>query len=188
MSSQPRVVQTGALPANTVKPLEPGSSNVFDSAIQKSNNQTVAQNALIGNNKTGGKKRKSRLRGGAAPLSPAPVQPPVVQVAAAPSYAVNKTETNDINAQIAGLAVSNQNNAAFDATVGGTQADTARIAAEQQAVYSGVGGSVKRRRTTAKSKKGGSWPVWGCLSGGKKSRKTRRSRRKTRKHMKRHRH
>lgn len=182
MSSQPRVVQTGALPPNNIQPLEPGSPNVFQSAIQKSNNQTASQMALIGG-------RKKRYRGGAAPLSPAPAQPPVVQVAAAPSYAVNKSATNDINTQIAGLAVSNQNNAAFDGTVNGNPGDTAVIAAQQQATYTGKGGSKSKSKSKKHLKKGGSWPVWGCLSGGKKSRKSRRSRRrKTRKHMKRHRH
>ena len=191
MSSQQRVVQTGALPPNTVKPFPQGSNSVYTAGTVQQNNQNAAQNALVGNRQAGGKKRKLRLRGGApAPLSPAPSQPPVVQVAAAPSYAVNKTETNSINTQIAGLAVSTQNNAALDGTVNGNQADAALISAQQQAVYSGKGGSIRRRhRTSSNSKKGGSWPVWGCLSGGKKSRRYKKckcKRRKTRKHMKRH--
>jgi hypothetical protein len=185
MSSQQRVVQTGALLPNKVPPLEPGSSNVFESAIQKSNVQTASQMALIGG-------KKKHYRGGTTSLSPAPTQSPVVPVVSAPSYAVNKDATNDINAQITGLAVSNQNNAAFDGTVNGNPGDTAIIAAQQQATYTGKGGSIKRRRTASKynklGKKGGSWPIWGCLSGGKKSRKSRRTRRrKTRKYFKRQR-
>ncbi len=182
MSTQQRVVP-GALPPNKVPPLEAGATNPFDSAIIKQNNQNIAQNTLAGNPKqSGGKKR---YRGGAAPLSPAPAQPPVVQVAVAPSYAVNKADTNNINTQIAGLALSNQNNAAYDGTVNGNPGDTAIIAAQQQATYNGKGGSKSKSRKHLK--KGGSWPVWGCLSGGKKSRKTRRSRRrKSRKNVKRH--
>jgi hypothetical protein len=175
MSSQPRVVQTGALPPQTRPPLEAGSSNVFNSAIQKSNNQTASQMALIGG-------RKKRYRGGA--------NSPVVQVAAAPSYAVNKDATNDINTQIYGLAVSNQNNAAFDGLTNGNSGNTAIIAAKQQETYTGNGGSKFKSKSKSRKhlKKGGYWPVWGCLSGGKKSRKSRSSRRrKTRKHMKRHR-
>ena len=182
MSSQTRVVQTGALPPNKVPPLEAGATNPFDSAIIKQNNLNNAQNTLAGNPKqSGGKKR---YRGGAAPLSPA--QTPVVQVVAAPSYAVNKDATNDINTQIAGLAVSNQNNAAFDGLTNASPGATAQIAAQQQAIYSGKGGSKSKSRKHLK--KGGSWPIWGCLSGGKKSRKSRRSRRrKSRKNVKRHR-
>jgi len=172
------IVQTDALPQNTVKPFPGGANNIYTAGLVTQNNQNLKQNTLVGK-QSGGKKR---YRGGAVPLSPTPV----VQVQAAPSYAVNKDVTNDINTKIAGLAVSNQNNAAFDGTVNGNPSDTARIAAQQQATYTGKGGSIKRR-TTSKSKKGGSWTVWGCLSGGKKSRKSRRSRRrKTRKHMKRH--
>ena len=39
-----RIVQTGALPPNTVPPLEAGSSNVFQSAAMKSTNQNQLQN------------------------------------------------------------------------------------------------------------------------------------------------
>lgn len=177
MGFQPRVIQTDALPPNKIEPLEAGSNNVFNSAIQKSNNQNATQMKLIGG-------RKKRYRGGAT-------QPPHVQVVAAPSYAVNKAETNDINTKIARLAVSNENYAAFDGTVNGNSGDTAVIAAQQQATYTGKGGSKSKSKSKSRKplKKGGSWPVWGCLSGGKKSKKTRRSRRrKTRKHMKSHRH
>jgi len=182
MSTQPRVVQTDALPPNKVPPLEAGASNPFDSAIIKQNNQNIAQNTLAGNLKqSGGKKR---YRGGAALLSFA--QTPVVQVAAAPSYAINKDATNDINTQITGLAVSNQNNAAFDGLTNSSPGATAQIAAQQQATYSGKGGVKSKSRKHLK--KGGAWPIWGCLSGGKKSRKSCISkRRKSRKHVKRHR-
>jgi hypothetical protein len=180
MSSQPRVVQTGALPPNTVTPFPAGSNNVYTAGVVTQTTQANLQNTLGGNNKTGGKKR---YRGGA--------NPPVVTVPPAPSYDPNKGATIANNTQIAGLAVSAQNNAAFDKTVNGNPGDTAVIAAQQQATYNGTsvptkGGSKSKSRKHLK--KGGSWPVWGCLSGGKKSRKSRRSRRrKTRKHVKRHR-
>jgi hypothetical protein len=181
MSSQSRVVELGALPPNKIEPLEPGAKNFMESAIIKQNNQSNLQNKLGGR-----KKRKSCLRGGAVPLSSSPA---VVEVTPTPSSAPNQQATTNNNTEILKLAVANQNSAAYDKlATNGNPGDTARIAAEQQATYTGKGGSIKRRRTASKSKKGGSWPVWGCLSGGKKSRKTRRSRRKTRKHMKRHRH
>jgi hypothetical protein len=181
MSSQSRVVELGALPPNKIEPLEPGAKNFMESAIIKQNNQSNLQNKLGGR-----KKRKSCLRGGALLLSSSPA---VVEVTPTPSSAPNQQATTNNNTEILKLAVANQNSAAYDKlATNGNPGDTARIAAEQQATYTGKGGSIKRRRTASKSKKGGSWPVWGCLSGGKKSIKTRRSRRKTRKHMKRHRH
>jgi len=179
MSSQSRVIQTGALPPNTTNPLPPGANNIYTAGIIKQNEQNVNQNTLVGNKQSGGKKL---FKGG--------TQPPVVQVAATPSYAVNKTQTNDINTQIAELAVTNQNNSIFDQTVNGNQSDTAKLAAEQQAIYSGKGGA---KRRLSQYKKGGAWPIWGCYSGGKKSSKNSRSKknsrfkkRKTRKRVKRY--
>jgi hypothetical protein len=181
MSSQPRVVQTNSLPLNTVKPFPAGSNSVYTAGVVDQKNQNLSQNSLVGNKQSGGTKRKSCIRGG---------QPPVVQVTTAPSYAVNKTDTNNINAQITGLAVSAQNNAAFDGTVNTNQANVAEINANQNKTFYGSGGSRRRKRRVS-YKKGGSWPVWGCLSGGNKSRRYKKKcmckRRKTHKHMKRHR-
>lgn len=174
MSSQQRVLP-GALPPKEVSPLEAGAKNPFDSVIIKQNNEANLQNSLAGNKQSGGKKR---YRGGA--------NPPVVQVVPTSSIDPNKAATNANNEAIAKLALSNQNNAAFDGTVNGNPGDTAIIAAQQQATYTGKGGSKSKSRKHLK--KGGSWPVWGCLSGGKKSRKSRRSRRrKSRKNVKRYR-
>ncbi|NBQ17995.1 hypothetical protein EBU24_06800 [bacterium] len=179
MSSQPRVVQTNALPPNVIKPLPAGASNIYTAGIITQNQQNMLQNDLVGSKQSGGKQRyrgvNQRYRGG---------NPPVVQVPPAPSYAPNQAATNDINTQLAGLANSAKNNAVFDGTVGTGPGTTAALAAQQQAVYNGKGGF----KSKSKSKKGGAWPVWGCLSGGKKSRKSRSSRRrKTRKQVKRHR-
>jgi len=176
MSSQPRVVP-GALPPKEVAPLEPGAKGYMDSVIIKQNNQANLQNSLAGNKQSGGKKH---YRGGA--------NPPVVQVVPASSIDPNKSATNANNEAIAKLAINNQNGAAYDGTVNGNPSDTAIIAAQQANTYYGTkGGSKSKSRKHLK--KGGSWPVWGCLSGGKKSRKTRRSRRtrKSRKNVKRHR-
>ena len=64
-----------------------------------------------------------------------------------------------------------QTNATFDNAK--TPSETAALQSQQQALYSG--------KTGGSSKRGGSWPVWGCLSGGKKSRKCRSRGRKGRK-------
>ena len=181
MSSQPRIIQTDAVPPNIQKPFPAGSNNVYNAGIVSQNNQNKLQNTLAQN---GGKMRKSRLRGGATP---------VIGVQPAPSYAVDKDATNANNIAIAKLANNAQSQAALDSTVNGNQADAALISAKQQALYSGRGGSSsKKRRSSSKSKIGGSWPVWGCLSGGKKSRKHRKNckckRRKSRKLFTRYRH
>jgi hypothetical protein len=155
MNTQQKIIQSDALPPNTIKPLEPGATSIFDSAIIKQNNQNNLQNKL------GGRKQ---FKGG---------NPPVIQVSPSPSYALNKSETNAINAQITGLAVNNQNQMAYDKLANnGNASDTAKIASQQQLIYNGKGGF----------KRGGSWPNWGCLSGGKKSRKNckKRKRRKRR--------
>jgi hypothetical protein len=188
--SQPRVVQTGALPANTVKPLEAGSTNVFQSAAIKSTNANNAQNNLINGPKSGGKRRNKKLmRGGANGV--ASNSAPVVVVAGATSYDTNKGGTNTNNTNIAILANNAKAGAAYDNTVGKGPSETAAISAQQQAIYSGKGGSRRRRHT----RKGGSVPIWGCFSGGKKSRSQRRHNKnckckgkKTRKHLKRYHH
>lgn len=177
-SQQPVIMQNPALEPATQKPFPAGSNSINTAGVVSMNNAAKSQTALIGGIKRLNKMRKSK--GGAAQ----------VLVSAAPSYAVNQTETNDANKQLAGLALSTQNNASFDNTVNGNQADVSIIAAKSQATYNGKGG---RRRSSAK--KGGSFPGWGCFSGGKKSRRQRRHKksckcktRKTCKHTKRHRH
>lgn len=183
-----RIVQTGALPPQTVSPLEPGAKNVFQSAAMKSTNQNEAL-AALGNQSGGVRKRKIRMRGGANGV--ASEAAPVIVVAGAASYDTNPAATNAINVQLAGLSNTVAAQKALDGTVGGTQAEAAAISAQQQAVYYGNGGSSWKKRRTSK-KKGGAWPVWGCLSGGKKSRRYKKSckckRRKAHRHTKRHRY
>jgi hypothetical protein len=179
MSSTPNVVKTDALPPNVMKPLPPGATDIYKAGIVKQQNEATLQQSLIGGIRRHKKMKKSRrIKGGAAP---------VVVVAGAPSYSPNLEETNKLNTDIAKLANQNESNSIFDKTVGGNQAEVAKLSAQQQSPFKGG------------KKKGGS-PIWGCLSGGKKSRKhnkkckcktckcKRKKLRKTRKLSKRHRH
>jgi hypothetical protein len=187
MSSTPtNVVKTDALPPNVMKPLPPGASDIYKAGMVKQQNEAALQQSLIGGIRRRKKMKKSRRirklakKGGAAP---------VVVVAGAPSYSPNLEQTNKLNVDIAKLANENYTNSVFDKTVGGNQAEVAKLSTQQQNTYNGKGGQ----------KKGGS-PIWGCLSGGKKSRKhkkdckcktckcKRKKLRKTRKLLKRHCH
>jgi len=163
-SSQPVIIQPTSMPENTTKPLPVGANNIYTAGIVEQQNQAKLQASLVGQKQNGGKKyRKSRRnqRGGATP---------VIGVQQAPSYDPNKAGTNANNEAITKLSVSAQNNAVFDNAT--TQGETAKLAAEQQAVYQGkTGGSRKLKKHRKSLKRGGSWPVWGCLSGGKKSKK-----------------
>lgn len=153
------VVKTDALPPNTMKPLPPGATDIYKAGIVKQQNEAVLQQSLIGGIRRRKKMKKSRRirklakKGGAAP---------VVVVAGAPSYSPNLEQTNKLNTDIAKLANQNESNSIFDKTVGGNQAEVAKLSAQQQSPFKGG------------KKKGGS-PIWGCLSGGKKSRKHNKS-------------
>lgn len=183
-----RIVQTNALPPQTIPPLEPGAPNVFASAAMKGTNQNQLQ-ATLGQN-GGIKRRKMRMRGGANGV--ATNAAPVVVVAGAPSYDPNPAATNANNMQLAGLANTVSSQAALDGTVGQSQAVLAEAVNKQQSVYDGKGGSSSWKKRRSSKKKGGAWPVWGCLSGGKKSKRHKKSckckRRKAHRHTKRHRH
>jgi hypothetical protein len=166
MSSQQNIVETGALPPNKIPPLTAGANNIFQSGMMAQQNQAELQNALIGGIKRRKKMRKSRRirklvkKGGATPVVLAP---------AAPSYDTNPQATNANNIALTELAVSAQNNSAFDTAKNESQ--VAEISSKQQAVYQGKGGN-----KWASNKKGGSFIGWGCLSGGKKTRKHKKSR------------
>jgi len=150
--SNPKIIQSTAVPPQILAPMPAGATSINDAGIKIQQQQAQSQTALA---KTGGSKRK--MRGGAVP---------VVQVPNPPSYSVNKGATQDSYTQLTKVAQDQQNGSTFDTAQ--TSADTAALQAQQQALYSGTskGGSKKRIR-------GGSWPVWGCLSGGKQSRKGR---------------
>jgi hypothetical protein len=155
------IIQSTALPTSTTKPFPTGSNSIYTAGVVEQRNQSQIQTNLV--KKSGGGKRY--MRGGQ----------PMVAVQSAPSYAPDKTATNNNNAALTELAQKTQNNAAFDKTT--SQSQVASISTQQQNVYNGKGG-----------KRGGSWPHWGCLSGGKQTRKKRckkrrcRKRRKTRRH------
>ena len=166
MAYQERVVQTSALPLNRINPLEPGSTNIFDSAIIKQNNQNQLQNKLA--SQTGGKKNKnckyklSQLGGFSN------IKPPVVIVSPTPSYAVDKDGTMSNNIAIAKLANNTQTQAALDNTVNGNQSDVALISAKQQALYYGKGG--RQKKIKKKSKK----HTKNCNKKTKKTKKTKK--------------
>jgi hypothetical protein len=178
------VVKTNALPPNVTNPLPGGAPNIYKAGIVKQQNEIALQKSLIGGIRRRKKIRKSRRicklakKGGAAP---------VVVVAGAPSYSPNLGQTNELYGGIAKLANENYMNSVFDKTVNGNQAQVTKLLTRQQSLFKGG------------KKKGGS-PIWGCLSGGKKTRKhnksckcktckcKRKKLRKTRKLSKRHRH
>jgi hypothetical protein len=160
-STLTNVVKTDALPPNVMKPLPPGASDIYKAGMVTQRNEAALQQSLIGGIRRRKKMKKSRRirklvkKGGANPVVLAP---------AAPSYDTNPQATNANNMALTGLAVSTQNNMAFDTAK--NQSQVAAISAEQQAVYQGKGG-----KKWGSNKKGGSFISWGCLSGGKKTRK-----------------
>jgi len=183
MSSQERIIENTALPQQKMQPLLPGAKNPFESAMISQQNEAKLLNSLVGGIRRlkKSKSRRIKLKGGADGAIPVVIAP------SAPSIDTSPAVTNANFSDLTKLAVNAQNNAAFDATT--SQSQVAKIAENQEAVYSGKGGKKKWS-----SKKGGSFTVWGCLSGGKKSKKHKktsrykRKHRKTRKIMKRHRH
>lgn len=164
MSSQPQIIKSDAVPPYTIKPFPNGGNNIYTAGIKTQQNQQEIQTKLIGQN--GGIKRKRKLHGGAAP--------PVIEVKPLPSYTPNLQQTTQSNSEIQALAIKTQNAATFDNTK--TQSQVANIAAQQQAIYSGKTGGAKRH--------GGSGPIWGCLSGGKRTRRNRTRIRTARRHGK----
>jgi hypothetical protein len=172
------IVANDAMPQQTVKPFPGGANNIYSAGVVEANNQNALQNALI-NPSSGGKKRKYRFKGGAAEV----LVPPV------PSYAPGSSQATTNNTALTSLALKTQNGAAYDNTVNSSPAEVASISAQQNSVYYGSGGSIKKKSISkSKYKKGGSWPKWGCLSGGKKTRRNKKKhmskRRKTKRHQK----
>lgn len=183
MSYQERIVENTALPQQEIKPLLVGANNPFESAMMAQQNEAKLLNSLVGGvrRRKKSKSHRIKLKGGSIGSIPVIIAP------SAPSIDSSPAVTNANFIKITELAAGAKNAAAFDTTT--SQSQVAKIAENQEAVYFGKGGKKKRS-----SKKGGSFPVWGCLSGGKKSKKHKktsrykRKHRKTRKIMKRHRH
>lgn len=168
MSTETTYVKSSAMPAQTVQPLATGATSPMQSAQMQQQQQTQQQMALIGKGKSGGGKRKryltkrTKFRGGASGVAnSAQIVVPAVQPGA-----VNSAKTESQYADLTALASKQESEAVFDS------GNTAGVAATQK------GG----RKMKSERKMKGGWPIWGCLSGGKKSkRKHRRHNRKTRK-------
>lgn len=166
MSASTNYIKADAMPPQTIKPLATGATSPMQSAQIHQQQLTQQQMRLIG--KTGGRKRhqtkRKKIRGGAAGGVANNAQ---IVVPAVPPGAVNSAQTQNEYAMLTQLASKQQSEAVFD------EGNTAAVAATQK------GG---RKIKGARKMRGGSWPVWGCLSGGKKSkRKHRRKTRNTRK-------
>jgi len=162
MSNQPNMIQSNAMPQQVLTTMPPGSKGPMDAGVKMQQQQTNDQMALIG--KSGGSRRNRglRLRGGATP---------VVQVPPVTAGSANAQLTGDNYKDLTALAQQQQTQAVYDSAK--NPGDTAAKQAQQEAIYKGG------------NKKGGSWPKWGCLSGGKKSRKNCKcKRRKTKKSRK----
>jgi hypothetical protein len=158
MSNQPTMIQSTAMPTQVLPTMPPGSKGIMDAGVKQQQIQTQSQMALIG--KTGGSKQ---MKGGKHRAYMMGGNAPVVQVPPVPSGTVNPQATGVNYKGLTELAQQQAGQAVYDTAK--TPAQTASIAAQQQAVYNGkTGGSRKYKR-------GGSWPKWGCLSGGKKSRR-----------------
>jgi hypothetical protein len=154
-------IPANAVPKQEVQPLAPGAISPGQSAYINSQQQLATQRALTG--KTGGKTGKKR--GGASqPEIVVPTPPP------GPTAAASQANYTGLTA----LAQQQQQQATFDSAK--TPAQTAALQAQNNQMYKGGSRKYSRRRY----KRGGSWPKWGCLSGGKtrrhnKSRKSNKS-------------
>jgi hypothetical protein len=169
MNTKQIIIDKQVLPQQQITPFPQGAGNIFEAGMITQKNEAALQQSLVGGIRRRKKMSKSRrIKGGAIPVIVAP---------SAPSFAANPESTNQLFGGLTELAMKTQNDAAFDRTVSGTQSDVAKIALEQEAPFKGG-----RKRKTS-NKKGGSF--WGCLSGGKKSRKhTKNCKCKKRKHKK----
>ena len=170
MSVEQNPILNPALSPLKQQPFPSGSNSIYTAGQITQQNQAKLQTSLAQN---GGVKKSRKMKGGTTS----------VLVNSFPSYTPNQAGANAANTEIASLALSTQNNATYDNV--NTQSEVAKIAASQS------------QGKTGGSKRGGSWPVWSCLSGGKKSRKysrrksckcNRRKHKKTRKHLQRRRH
>jgi hypothetical protein len=173
--SQPNIIQSEAMPPQIVAGMPPGATSPMNAGLISQQQQTASHMALIG--KSGGSKgrmtrrmTRRRFHGGTTP---------VVQVPPITAGAVNPQQTGAAYKDLTILAQNQSNYSTYDNAK--TPGDTAAIQQQQQALYKG--GSKKgkskgkskgerERERERKGKRGGSWPRWGCLSGGKKSKRT----------------
>jgi hypothetical protein len=161
--SNSNIVQASAMPKQELAPLQPGANSPGQSAAMLQQQQINKQMALTG--KTGGKRVKTgsfHLKGGV---------PPNVEVPNPPPGSVNPQQTQGNYTQLTALAQQQQQQSTYDNAK--TPAETAALQSQNNKVYNSTGGR-------ASSKKGGYWPKWGCLSGGKHTKvKTRKGKKVT---------
>ena len=162
MSSNTNLVQTSAMPPQTVKPLMAGANSQGQSAILQQQQQIQTQMSITGK-KMGGKRNKGKRNkyyGGVAPQIQVP-QPPSGSV---PPGSGGATQANYTN--ITNLAATQQQQAVYDKTVNGGPASVAAVQTQNNQMYQSGG----------KTQKAGYGAKWGCLSGGKyTSRRKRKS-------------
>jgi len=181
MSSQPVPVANNGVSALAPPPqqIPPTNGSIFNTVNSKMATSSANQNCLTTGNcsKTGGKRYKSK--GGATSMVAPPLYNPV------PDGGTSQTNANNITKSTVAMNV----NSGFDACAGKGAGCTTGVQTTQQQILKGgmnmrginMGGrSIKR----TKGKRGGSWPKWGCMSGGKKSRKNKSKRRSNKKQTK----
>lgn len=175
MSNQ-NMINSTSMPPQEVPAMPPGSKGPMDAGIKMQQQQTTNQMFLIGQGKTGGSRRR-HMRGGV-----------VVQVPPVPTGTPNSGATGDSYKGLTTLSQQQSSQAVFDNAQ--TPSQTAGLAAQQQAQYSGKTGGSRRGKRGKRGKRGGSWPVWGCMSGGTRRRKRCKCKRSKSKNnrSKRHRH
>ena len=161
--SQPNIIQSEAMPPQIVSGMPPGATSPMNAGLISQQQQTADHMALIG--KSGGSKGRGRMtrrrfHGGTTP---------VVQVPPITAGAVNPQQTGTAYKDLTILAQNQATYSTYDNAK--TPGDTAAIQQQQQALYKGGSKKGKGKRER-KGKRGGSWPRWGCLSGGKKSKRT----------------
>ena len=131
------VIQPTAMPAQTAKPLPAGATSPMNAGYIKSQQQAQQQSALIGSGKTGGSRKK--IKGGASVLVPA-----------VPAGTIDAGVTQANYSKITNLAQTGAANAAYDQS--GSAAQTAQIAAQQQALYQSGGKRKTNKRRSMKRK------------------------------------
>ena len=177
-----KIVDTGSNLTQDLLSLPMGANNIFQAGVITAQKDAASLNQLTkGGTKRRKKNKHSRYKGGATAATTAAILAPTV-----PSYATPGTQGNYND--LAKLNMNTLNQAVFDNAT--NQSQVANLATQQSNIYNLKGGSA----------------IWGCLSGGKKSKcksskcksskckrkhmKTNKHKKniKTRKHRKRHRY
>jgi len=157
-------------PEQQIKPLQIGANSPFQSALMR-------QAKLVGGRGRGKRLKKTRIKGGATNAN----ANPVIIVPSSSSLVPNPSLTNNNLIALTRLGAEVMRNSAYDGTVNGTQEEVNQIFSQQIAPFKGGNRTFKNKKI---NKKGG-FPIWNCLSGGKKSRKyTKNCRYKKRKYRK----